>query len=432
MCCVFCLTAACGQQNTVQTKPPASPHQDDEAVTGESGHGKGRRSSEAMTISVAASKQIHSLLEEGKLKQARKLLESQPQLVHARHEHNQRTPLHTASSRGQFEMVQFLVEHGADTNAKSGELPVSYFAIEHPEVLNVLLDAGADPKARVDTGNPHWGPYDSTLIREAAKKGVIDSVRLLLARGASVDNANTNGTTVLQIAALYGHVDIVKLLLDQGAKFGVENGGGWTAISLAADRIEFADESDQVEENARLKGIITLLLTKGQPLALFTAIALGRTEAVRSILKKKPELANSKTNSYDGKSALHRAVALNHKQIVAVLLDARADVNGSDWLGKTALHTAAYKGHVESAKLLIAHRADVNATDESGHTPLHCSAFGCRPAIGRLLLGAGANTNVKNNDGQIPLDAAKSFSDGDRHPQSKVKAMIRLLQKHQK
>ena len=57
-----------------------------------------------------------------------------------------------------------------------------------------------------------------TALHEAAKRGHVDDVRLLLEHGAD-PNAREPGdnTTPLHWAAAHGHVDVVRVLLDAGA-----------------------------------------------------------------------------------------------------------------------------------------------------------------------------------------------------------------------
>ena len=56
------------------------------------------------------------------------------------------------------------------------------------------------------------------------------------------------------------------------------------------------------------------------------------------------------------KPALNRAAELNHLDVVIVLLNFGADVNGDDF-GFSALNEATRLGHVEVAELLISHGA---------------------------------------------------------------------------
>lgn len=77
----------------------------------------------------------------------------------------------------------------------------------------------------------------------------------------------------------------------------------------------------------------------------------------------------------------------------------------------TALHVAAQVNHLDSHNevmaLLVQYRADINAQNGDNSTALHilgCKQGSC-PAV-RLLLNLGANVDINNIDGDVPLDSA--------------------------
>ncbi|KAK3104827.1 hypothetical protein FSP39_011109 [Pinctada imbricata] len=71
--------------------------------------------------------------------------------------------------------------------------------------------------------------------------------------------------------------------------------------------------------------------------------------------------------------------------------------------GKTALHVSSFQGHNEVVAFLLENKADVNLTDNEGNTSLHHSAFGKEPAIMKLLLGSNADVDAVNKNGQTSL-----------------------------
>ena len=78
-----------------------------------------------------------------------------------------------------------------------------------------------------------------------------------------------------------------------------------------------------------------------------------------------------------------------------------------DEKGKTPLHNATVLGHKEIGELLITKGADVNVKgNRTGSTPLHRAALGDRKEIAELLIAAGADVNAKNDFGSTPLDWA--------------------------
>ena len=51
----------------------------------------------------------------------------------------------------------------------------------------------------------------------AARKGDLESVRLLVEQGADKDMFDSDGYTPLVIGSLHGNLDVVKFLVEQGA-----------------------------------------------------------------------------------------------------------------------------------------------------------------------------------------------------------------------
>ncbi|KAI5889893.1 ankyrin [Schizophyllum commune H4-8] len=72
-----------------------------------------------------------------------------------------------------------------------------------------------------------------TSLHTAACKGHINIVNMLLERGADVNAINTRHNTPLHLATLQGHDDIIGLLVDRGAVLEARNEDGWTPLYLA-------------------------------------------------------------------------------------------------------------------------------------------------------------------------------------------------------
>jgi hypothetical protein len=91
-----------------------------------------------------------------------------------------------------------------------------------PQVVQMLLDKGAE------VNRPGW-----TALHYAAAIGNNAIVGLLLEKSAYIDAASPNGTTPMMMAARSGHILTVKLLLDEGADATLKNQQGMSAIDFA-------------------------------------------------------------------------------------------------------------------------------------------------------------------------------------------------------
>ena len=95
-------------------------------------------------LSVQA-EEVHDAARKGDLAKIKGLLEGSPALLEARSE-NEKTPLHFAAQGGHREIVELLLEKGADVNVKNiaSETPLHYAAaMSHKEIVELLITEGA-------------------------------------------------------------------------------------------------------------------------------------------------------------------------------------------------------------------------------------------------------------------------------------------------
>lgn len=72
-----------------------------------------------------------------------------------------------------------------------------------------------------------------TALMRAASKGRLDVVRLLMKAGADVNAPRADGLTPLIYAAFFGHADVVRLLIDHGADLEARDRLGMSALDWA-------------------------------------------------------------------------------------------------------------------------------------------------------------------------------------------------------
>ncbi len=95
--------------------------------------------------------------------------------------------------------------------------------------LSAQLDAGLDVNTRTPVLRTH-------LLALAAAHGHVETVKLLLDRGADINAADATGWTALHGAAYFGSAEIIQLLLDRGARIPESNWYTPTLLHLAESR----------------------------------------------------------------------------------------------------------------------------------------------------------------------------------------------------
>ncbi len=120
------------------------------------------------------------------------------------------TPLMYASESGRLDMVKYLVEHGADVNAKSFEKVTRGTALIYAasnnrvEVVNYLLDHSANINETT--------PMDESALHWSVAKGFGETTELLLKRGIMVDLKNTKGETALDLGKKLNRTQLVNMI----------------------------------------------------------------------------------------------------------------------------------------------------------------------------------------------------------------------------
>jgi len=139
--------------------------------------------------------------------------------------------------------------------------------------------------------------------------------------------------------------------------------------------------------------------------AIMEAIEKEDKEMMERLLSSKPALANcrAKYKRITGYRPLHAAIRKGNKELVELLINKGADVNGRDLRGNTPLMTTLWSETSdmnikrEMAELLINKGAKVNAKDANGWTPLHNAVNKGNKIMVELFIAKGADVNARTS-----------------------------------
>ncbi|ERF68928.1 hypothetical protein EPUS_09418 [Endocarpon pusillum Z07020] len=135
--------------------------------------------------------------------------------------------LQAASNRGHEKVVQMLLDKGAEVNAQGGYYGNALYEASnggHEKVVRILLDLGAKVNAQ--------GGYYGNALQAAAWGGYEKVMQMLLDKGAKVNVQGGHYGNALQAASWGGHEKVVQMLLDLGAKVNAQ--GGYYGNALQA------------------------------------------------------------------------------------------------------------------------------------------------------------------------------------------------------
>lgn len=306
------------------------------------------------------------------------------------------TPLAAAIGAADVALVEDLLAHGANANAKVHETPLLLVSLHSKEVAAKLLEYGADPNATTPSGTSaldealrYPGNQVGELLARKARitllaacaLGRVDMVREELERDPKRVDAplpGTSKTTPLMVAAQHSQIEVARYLLDKDASLAITDDRGLTPLHYAAQ--------------AGSTAVAQLLLERGAKV----------------------------THESGQGTPLHRAAMYGKRDTVQLLLDRGADVNAmANVTGWTPLHAvASWSDDAPVAELLLARGAELNRSRaDSGETALHAAAQSGSVKVTRVLLARGADISIRDSRGKTPLDWAlwnNGFEDPDR------------------
>jgi ankyrin repeat protein len=300
--------------------------------------------------------------------------------------------LGTAVKQGDAEIVQLLIQRGADVKefADKRETGLLEFAIESEycglDVLNILLEAGAS----ID-GSTGW---NTPLTRAILRRRGHEIIYLLLERGADIDRIGVGkwARTPLQAAAQMGDVELTKELLRRGAPVntGPADDHGRTALQAAC------------EGGRGNEAVILLLLQAGADISAPPALSYGRTalqalccsenpssELVALLSDREPGAIYAQPASCGGLTALQGAALMGNMKIVILLIEKLADVNEppSQQEGRMALDGAAEYGRIDIVQLLLTFGATCMAPGSGYNSAVTFATNNGHFAIADMLKG---------------------------------------------
>jgi ankyrin repeat protein len=328
--------------------------------------------------------------------------------------------LFRAIKNGDIATVRKMLDRGIDINvigSGNSEFPL-YCAVyyDQPEIVKLLLKRGADVNEKT--------PWHDNSINRACWLGYRDIIDMLLKAGAEKnDSFYYAGTDDVEgLKELQARAPMSQGTLDGALQFATvsdsQRAFDWILAQMGPlTNWEKTTRLAPMYDSVGRGGHIDMLhhLEKADPcpeknesLTLWSTVMFNHVPMARYLLSK-PEL-KSRLKAKDESCLLFIAQS---PEMVKFLINQGADVEARNNDGQTPLMQMSYAtwNPPEDTLVMLKHGADATAQDNTGNTALMYATDG---ATVKILMRYGADIRIKNKAGQTALDFPHDPDDQSR------------------
>ncbi|XP_059486305.1 ankyrin-3-like [Neocloeon triangulifer] len=341
-----------------------------------------------------------------------------------------KTELHDAAEKGNLQLVESLLEDGADLTKKSRRgwtalhyavkscdlETVKYLALTQEKCLiSIKSNAGSTAlhMAAVYAGEDvckffiengvdaaAFNSNGMNAMHNACRKGNLESLRYLLSQEEffNLDEKTRKKQGALHLATTSGNLNLIEFLMNRGLDCNEPDSKKYTPFLIAVVAADVSFVRFFVEHGADLHS-----KNGDGKNAMHLASQEGRLKTLKYLVSVAKY--NVCEKDMEGNQAIHLAVVVSeHLGIVDFLLENGADIDARTVIRDlTPLLLAAQNCKLETFKFLLERGADLNAEDNMYHDAFHKACDGDNLEVAKYLVGIGKfDLNKRNINGKTP------------------------------
>ena len=331
---------------------------------------------------------------------------------------------------GSIDCVKYLISKKCNVQLQTDcfcETPLHYAVQEGQiEIVQLLLDAGADPNAKNVEGE--------TPMFTAVRFGRDALIPILKEKGGNINERNQEGATILEIALTMTSVKTAKALLLCGVDTNIpgidkeklekikngeivdeaEDDGENKAQENPLDNVDLGDQPKEDDGEKTLSDTSRDLISQLMEKKLSRRAEIPTAEVFQAVIENRFSELNDilndfdvNTKIFDDETLLHTAVINHAVESIKILLEKGAIIDAkTSMVQETPLQLAVQQNMVDVIEILFDNNADIETLNYAQETPLFTAIrFGRKEAF-NFMLDKGAKYDILNAEGATPLVVA--------------------------
>jgi len=329
-----------------------------------------------------------------------KFLLSQPGNEVSKLTHDGRIYLHWAASRGNSDLVEYLISKGSNVTIKDshGTSPLIFAASagqQNTRIYDLFIAKGANLKTDLSSSGAN------ALLVAIGNDKDFKLTDYFVSKGLDLKSKDTDGHNAFGYAARSGNVEVLKALLTKGVP--VDN----SAILMAAEGSRRGAAPIEVFQYLESLKIKPGTLTKdGRNILHAIVRRQGQNELIKHFIAEGVDV--NQADAEGNTVLMNAAIANRDTAVFAILLPKVKNINAANAKGLTALTMAVSSNAAPIVNLLIDNGASLSAVDKDGNNLAYYLVQSYAPDNGRQA--AGTQSRAQEFEQKLKALQAKGFN----------------------